>query len=122
MTSSAVDRLVDAINAQDIEKFMACFAPSFDTVWPAHPARSFTGTDRVRSNWEGIFAAYPGVRATVLTRVQHGDEIWGEWEFQGDSKDDGPAFWQRGVIIAKVAGDAIVQTRFYMEPVESDPE
>lgn len=120
MASSVVDRLVDAINGHDLDRLTECFAPGFSMLWPVHPARSFTGRDGVRTNWEAIFTAYPGLRVTVTTRAQRGEEIWGEWEFKGEHRDGGPPFWQRGVIIVVAEGEVIVQSRFYMEPVELD--
>lgn len=117
MSSPVVDRLVDAINAHDIEALTACFAPGYSVVFPAHPARSFTGREHVRRNWEAIFTAYPTIRATVTARVHNGDEIWGEWEFTSDSRD-GARFWQRGVVIVVPEDGLIALARFYMEPVE----
>jgi ketosteroid isomerase-like protein len=119
MASSVVDRLVGAINRHDLERLTECFAPAFSMLWPVHPARSFNGRDGVRRNWEAIFKAHPDIRVTLTTRVQSGDEIWGEWEFKGENGDGGPLFWQRGVIIVVVDGEVIVQSRFYMEPVEA---
>jgi ketosteroid isomerase-like protein len=118
MTASVVDRLVDAINGHDLERLTECFAPTFSSVWPVHPARSFNGRDRVRRNWETIFDAHPDIQVTLTTRAQSGDEIWGEWEFKDENRDGGPPFWQRGVIIMVADGDVIGQSRFYMEPVE----
>ena len=115
MTASVVDRLVDALNGHDLERLTDCFAPTFSNVWPAHPARSFSGRDGMRRNWEAIFQAHPDIQVTLTTRTQSGDEIWGEWEFRGGDQDR-PLFWQRGVIIVVVAGDVITQSRFYMDP------
>jgi len=112
-----VDRLVDAINAHDIEALLACFAPGYSVVFPAHPARSFTGREHVRRTWEALFKAHPTVRATVMARVHSGEEIWGEWEFTSDSRD-GARFWQRGVIVVLPEDEVIARARFYMEPVE----
>ena len=119
MAPSVLDRLLDAINEHDLERLTACFAPTFAMVWPAHPARSFDGRDGVRRNWEAIFRAYPDIQATLTAHAQSGHEIWGEWEFRGESGDGGPPFWQRGVIIAEVDGEVIVRSRFFMEPVET---
>lgn len=121
MADSVIDRLADAINMHDIEALTACFAPAFANDWPAHPARSFTGTDQVRRNWEAIFQAYPTVKAKIVRRVHSGNETWGEWEFKNDSHD-GAQFRQRGVIIAEANGNRIVKTTFYMEPVESEQD
>jgi len=119
MASPVVDRLVDAINEHDLERLTECFAPTISNVWPVHPARSFTGRDGVRRNWEAIFQAHPDIQVTLTTRAQSGDEIWGEWEFKAESGDGSPTFWQRGVIIAVVDSGLIAQSRFYMEPVEA---
>jgi len=122
MTASVVDRMVDAINEHDLERLVECFAPSFSNLWPAHPARSFTGRDGVRRTWETIFQAHPDIQVTLTTRAHSGDETWGEWEFKAEQGDGSPTFWQRGVIIVVVDSELIVQSRFYMEPVEAPPE
>ena len=120
VASSVIDRLIDAINAHDIEALTACFVPAYSVTWPAYPARSFTGREHVRSTWEALFKAYPSIEATVTARVHSGDEIWAEWEFKSESaKDDHPQFWQRGVIVVAAEGDVIGSARFYMEPVEA---
>ena len=119
VTAPVVDRLLDAINGHDLEQLTACFAPAFSMVWPAHPARSFTGPDGVRRTWEGIFQAYPDIHAEMITSTERGQEIWGEWEFKGNGGDGGAPFWQRGVIIVVVDRDVVVESRFYMEPVEA---
>ena len=64
-----------------------------------------------------LFKAYPTIQATIATRVERGDEVWGEWEFTSEVHA-GARFWQRGVIIVNVADELIVKSRFYMEPVE----
>ena len=117
MAPSVVDRLADAISTRDIEALVACFAPTFSMEWPVHPARSFNGPDQVQRNWEALFRAYPTIQAMIATRVQSGDETWGEWEFTSEAHD-GARFWQRGVIIVNIEGEHIVKSRFYMEPVE----
>jgi ketosteroid isomerase-like protein len=118
---SVIDRLADAINKHDIEMLTACFAPSFANDWPAHPARSFTGADQVRRNWEAIFQSYPTVKAKIVRRVHSGDETWAEWEFTSEIRD-GAEFWQRGVIVVETDEDRIVKASFYMEPVETAQE
>lgn len=117
MADSVIDRLADAINKHDIEALTACFAPSFANDWPAHPARSFTGTEQVRRNWEAIFQAHPAVKAEIVRRVHSGNETWAEWEFTSEIHD-GAQFWQRGVIVVEANEDFIVKATFYMEPVE----
>jgi hypothetical protein len=118
---SVIDRLAHAINMHDLEALAACFSPSFTSDWPAHPARSFTGADQVRRNWEVIFHAHPTVKAQIGRRVQSGDETWAEWEFTSKIRD-GAQFWQRGVIVVEASVDRIVKATFYMEPVDTAQE
>jgi ketosteroid isomerase-like protein len=117
MIPPVVDRLVAAINSHDIDALVACFAPSFSVEWPVHPARSFDGTDQVRRNWTAIFEARPTIQAKVTSHSSTDGEFWGEWEFAGDDRDGVP-FCDRGVIIITAGQDAIVRSRFYMEPVD----
>lgn len=118
MALAVVDRLVDAINNHDIDALTGCFAPDFENVWPAHPARSFTGRDQVRRNWETMFRSRPNIKALVAAQARTGDEIWAEWEFAG-TEHDGTRWHQRGVIIVVTDGDVIARARFYMEPVDA---
>lgn len=118
MASSVIDRLVNAINAHDLEALTACFAPGYSVTVPAHPARSFTGQERVRSNWERLFQTFPTIGATVTAQVHSGDEIWTEWEYRSEA-GNGPQFWQRGVAVVVVQDEVIASARFYMEPVET---
>ncbi|WP_328608534.1 nuclear transport factor 2 family protein [Amycolatopsis sp. NBC_00345] len=118
MTHPAADRLADAINRHDLDALTACFAPGYATTFPAHPSRSFTGRDQVRSNWEKLFAAFPDIKATVTGVARTDDGVWAEWEFDG-SGPDGARFHQRGVIVMVVEGELIARTRFYMEPVDA---
>lgn len=120
MSDSMVDRLANAINSHNIEALVACFAADFAMLWPAHPSRSFSGPDGVRRNWEVLFKTFPDMRAEISNRVHSGDETWGEWEFNGTNTDGGPDFCQRGVIVVKTRGHAIVESRFYMEPVVTE--
>lgn len=113
MTFPVVDRLVAAINAHDLDAVAATFAPDFTSEWPAHPTRSFDGADKVRQNWQFIFAQFPQIQISVTASVESADEFWGEFHYLRPGAAD-----MRGVIIIKVRGDEIVQSRFYMEEVE----
>lgn len=117
MVSPVVDRLVEAINSRDIEALVGCFAPSFSVTWPVHPARSFEGPEQVRRNWAAMFEKRPNIQAKVTSYVTSGTETWGEWEFASE-EDDGTLLRDRGVIIVTVEDNAIMRSRFYMEPVD----
>ena len=54
-----VERLNAAMNAHDIEAFVACFHEDYESEQPAHPDRAFRGRDQVRENWSAIFEGVP---------------------------------------------------------------
>ncbi|MEV6032845.1 nuclear transport factor 2 family protein [Nonomuraea sp. NPDC052116] len=113
MKFPVVKRLIEAINAHDLESLTATFAHDFSSTWPAHPARSFAGSEEVRKNWEFILAQFPDIQVSVTGYVESADEFWGEFHYLRPG-----AFDMRGVIIVKVRADEIVQSRFYMEEVD----
>ncbi len=64
------DTLCAAINAHDIDAFMACFDDDYDSAQPVHPGREFHGSDQVRRNWTALFREVPDVRAEVLAKTE----------------------------------------------------
>jgi ketosteroid isomerase-like protein len=56
---AVVRRLQAATNAHDLDALVACFAPDYLSEIPAHPARSFRGSEQVRRNWTQILAGVP---------------------------------------------------------------
>ena len=114
-------RLERAANAHDVNAVVACFAPDYRNETPAHPARSFTGREQVRRNWEQIFAAIPDLTAQVLRSAVNGEEAWSEWEQRG-TRRDGSAHVMRGVVIFGVSGGLLAWARFYLEPVQEGGE
>ena len=112
-----VERLMVAINAHDLDGVVACFADDVESHHPAHPSRSFRGTDRVRSNWRRILGGVPDLRANLVSCVVDGPSAWTEWIWNG-TREDGGRFEMRGVTIQVVRDGAIASVRFFMEPVE----
>ena len=101
-------RLERATNAHDVNALVACFAPDYRNETPAHPARSFTGREQVRRNWEQIFAAIPDLTAKVLRSAVSGDEAWTEWEHRG-TRRDGSMHVMRGVVIFGVSNGLLAR-------------
>jgi ketosteroid isomerase-like protein len=116
-TAAVVERMVAAINAHDLDAMMACVADDYVNEWPAHPQRSFRGSEQVRRNWSQIFAGVPDLRARLPRIAVDGDTVWTEWDMSG-TRRDGAAFLMRGVMIFGVAGGRLAWVRFYLEPVE----
>ncbi|SMD27366.1 Ketosteroid isomerase-related protein [Kibdelosporangium aridum] len=116
MEIPAVKRLIEAINAHDIDAIASNFAEDVDTSHPAHPARAFVGRENVRKNWVMILKAFPDIRVEVVDSVTVGDDFWGEFHYIRPGAAD-----MRGVIVITVRGDEIVRSRFFMEEVEEAP-
>jgi ketosteroid isomerase-like protein len=115
--SPAIERLAAAMNAHDIEAFVACFAEDYDSEQPAHPDRAFRGRDPVRENWSAIFAGVPDFRAELLRSTVDGETVWTEWRWRG-TQTAGEALDIAGVIVFGVRADRIAWARLYVEPVE----
>ena len=60
-----VERLAAATNAHDLDALEACFAPEYVNETPVHPARGFTGRDKI-VKFEG---QYHGVHDYALVSV-----------------------------------------------------
>ena len=118
--AAIMNRLLTAMNAHDLDAFVACFASDYDSEQPAHPSRMFRGSDQVRKNWEGVFAGVPDFTADLLlsTTADDGVEI-GEWRWHG-THTDGLPFAMQGLIVAGVRHNQIAWARLYMEPIEQD--
>jgi hypothetical protein len=113
-----IERLQQAQNARDLEAFLACFAPNFQSDHPLHPERAFQGIEHVRKNWSNLFHDIPDFRSELLQSAIEGDTIWAEWNWFG-TRRDGTRFGLRGVTIIGIQADRIESARFYMEPVEA---
>jgi ketosteroid isomerase-like protein len=115
--AAVVERLLEAVNAHDLEAMVACFADDYRNETPAHPQRGFRGSMQVRRNWTQLFAGVPDLRARLPRMTVEGDTVWTEWDISG-TRADGAAFLMRGVVIFGVTDAAITSARFYLEPVE----
>ncbi|MEA2281850.1 MAG: hypothetical protein QOK21_2457 [Solirubrobacteraceae bacterium] len=113
-----VEHLRRVTNEHDLDAVVACFASDYRNETPAHPERSFTGSEQVRRNWTQIFAAIPDLKSEVLRCAVAGDTVWSEWEHRG-TRADGTAHLMRGVVIFGVADGLATWARFYLEPVEA---
>src|SRR3954469_23978298 len=109
--------LAEAMNAHDIEAFVALFAPDYDSRQPAHPDRAFVGRDQVRANWSAVFSGVPDFRAELVATAVEGDTLWSEWRWRGTHRDGSPLD-MAGVIVGGVRDGRLRWARLYIEPVE----
>jgi hypothetical protein len=117
MAEAVVKRAHAAMNAHDIEAFVACFADDYDSAQPAHPDRAFRGREQVRANWSEVFAGVPDFHAELMRVDAVGDTAWSEWHWQG-TQTDGGRLDMAGVIVFGVRDDRFAWARLYVEPVE----
>jgi ketosteroid isomerase-like protein len=110
--------MLSALNAHDLDAFVACFAADYDSQQPAHPSRDFRGRDQVRRNWEGVFSGVPDLTAELvsLAVADDGVEVC-EWLWRGSHMDGSP-FAMTGVTVMGVRHDQIAWGRLYMEVIE----
>jgi hypothetical protein len=105
------ERMNAALNAHDIDAFVACFAPDYDSVQPAHPDRAFVGAEQVRKNWTEVFAGVPDFRAELIRATTDGDVEWCEWEWTGTG------LHMVGVTVIGVRDDRVAWMRLFLEHV-----
>jgi ketosteroid isomerase-like protein len=113
------ERLVQAMNAHDLDAEVACFRDDYRSEQPAHPARTFIGREQVRQNWSKLFESIPDFRAELLRLAVVGDEEWAEWLWHG-TKDDGTPLDERGVTIFGIRQGQIAWARLYLEETERE--
>ncbi len=111
------ERLNSALNAHDIDAFIACFDEDYDSEQPAHPARAFHGREQARENWSAIFSGVPDFVSELIRVTAAGDTEWSEWHWRG-MQSDGVALDMAGVIICGVRDGRMRWARLYVEPVE----
>jgi hypothetical protein len=112
-----VERLNAAMNAHDIEAFVACFDEAYESEQPAHPDRAFTGRDHVRRNWAAIFDGVPDFKAELLEAAATGEIEWSEWRWRG-TQLDGARLDMAGVMVCGVGEGRLRWARLYVEPIE----
>ena len=118
--ADVMNRLLAALNAHDLDAFVACFASDYRSEQPAHPSRAFEGRDKVRENWTSVFAGIPDFQAELLTSGITEDAVEiGEWRWRG-THTDGTPFAMQGVTVMGIEGEHIAWGRLYMEVVERD--
>ena len=118
--AAVMNQLLAAMNAHDLDAFVACFAPDYHSEQPAHPSRAFDGRDQVRKNWASVFAGVPDFSAELVASAStHGGIEMGEWHWSGTHTDGSP-FAMCGVIVMGVEGQRIAWARLYMDVVERD--
>src|SRR5258708_1373230 len=114
---SVLTQLQAAQNQHDLEAFLTCFDPNYQSEQPAHPDRAFGGREQVRKNWSAIFSTFSDFQSELLLTARGGDTLWAGWRWYG-TRADGTRLDLRGVTIFGVRDDRITWGRLYMEDVQ----
>jgi uncharacterized protein (TIGR02246 family) len=77
-----VQEQLDAYNARDLERFLACYAPDV-VVESAAGQRMMEGREGMRAVYAGLFANSPALHAEVLTRIAVGAFVVDEERVRG---------------------------------------
>jgi uncharacterized protein (TIGR02246 family) len=72
--TDVVQRQLDAYNAQDLEAFMACFAPDC-VIADLNGAVTHQGIDAIRARYAKLFAEFPDNHARLVNRIAVGDVV-----------------------------------------------
>jgi hypothetical protein len=70
----SVDRVVDAINAGNLDAFVAGYAPGA-TIEDGYDAVLASGREGIRSRYSTIFAEFPDLRVEPLSRTEVGEFV-----------------------------------------------
>jgi hypothetical protein len=112
-----MDRLQAALNQHDLEPFIKCFDPDYQSEQPVHPDRGFAGREQVHKNWSAIFRSTPDFRSELIRVTYEGDTVWAEWHWFG-TRTDRTQLDLRGVTIIGIRNAQIHWMRLYMEAVQ----
>lgn len=115
------DQLCAAINAHDIDAFMACLDDDYESAQPIHPGREFHGAAQVRRNWTAMFREVPDIEAELLAKTEDDGVEWAEWHWHG-TRTDGSVFHMRGTTIAGTRNGRVGWQRLYVDEVEQTAE
>ena len=116
---TVLERLTEAQNAHDVDRFVSHFAVDYRSEQPTEPSLGFTGREQVLTNWSAVFAGIPDFHAELVSSCKDGSVEWGEVDWKGHHTDGSP-FAMRGVIIATIRDEQIVSARLYVSAVIED--
>jgi hypothetical protein len=101
---SVVDRLLDALNAHDLDAFVACYSPDA-TIEDGYDRVVARGHEGLRARYGPLFESLPDLRAVAGPRTEVGEFAVQEEHVTGRG---GP---ERHVAVYLVRDDTIVRER-----------
>ena len=104
-----VQEQLDAYNARDLERFLACYGEDA-VVEDAAGQRLMDGREALRATYGALFANSPELRAVVPTRIRVGDFVIDEERVTGLNLPGLPPAMHAAVVY-RVRDGLIVQVR-----------
>lgn len=105
------------MNAHDLDAFVDCFDPDYESEQPAHPDPAFHGREQVRRKWSAISRDVSDLRSELIRAVASDGTEWSEWRSRGTQRDGRPLDMAH-VIVAGTGDGQMLWARLYVEPVE----
>src|SRR5438270_13950093 len=84
-----VQEQIDALNARDLDRFMACYSPDA-VVLRGTDTVIYRGVDEIRAGFAGLFSQSPDVHIDVSTRITVGSWVVDEVNGRGFNFDGVP--------------------------------
>ena len=101
---SVVDRVLEALNAQDVDAFVACYGPDA-TIEDGYDHVGMRGQEEMRARYAAMFEKYPDVRVEPGWRTEVGGFVVQEETVTGR------AGHERHVAVYQIEHDLIVRER-----------
>jgi hypothetical protein len=105
-----VQEQLDAYNAHDLERFLACYAPDI-RIENAEGQTVGSGLESMRKQYGALFAAHPDLHATVNARMRLGEFVVDEEEATFGAHSGAPQT-VRVLAVYRVRDGLIVNVRF----------
>jgi hypothetical protein len=107
-----VQEQVDAYNAHDLERFIACYAPTA-LILDGQGARIYEGHDEMRAGYGPMMEQNPSMCAEIATRIQVGEWVIDE-EIVSGITDEGYPPELHAVTVYQVTGGKIQRVQILM--------
>jgi hypothetical protein len=102
---SVIDRVLEALNARDIEEFVSCYTAEA-TIENGYDEVFVRGHDELRSRYSAMFEAMPDVRVEAAERIELGEFVVQEEVVTGRAPES-----ERHVAVYLVRDDLIARER-----------
>lgn len=104
--SDVIDRVLVALNAHDVDAFVACYTPDA-TIENGYDRVTASGHDELRERFAPMFATFPQLTVTALSRTAVGEFVVQEETVTGRGEHE------RHVAVYLIADGLIKRERLF---------